>query len=82
MSECLTAHISTHKNLGDLATKVIPGGWKCDYFVGWLLYDITEDRPDHEAMAVSVQWDEEALSRFAKDRKKKSKRRHTWSSPL
>ena len=40
MGECLITHISTHDNLGDLATKIIPGGIKRERLVDMVLYDI------------------------------------------
>ena len=40
MGECLVAHISTNENLGDLATKLIPGGIKRSRLVDMVLYDI------------------------------------------
>jgi len=40
MGECLIAHIRTHLNLGDLATKLIPGGIKRSRLVDMVLYDI------------------------------------------
>lgn len=43
MGESLTAHIDTHSNPADLATKMIPGGQKRDRLVDMLLYDIAED---------------------------------------
>eukprot|EP00934_Nitzschia_sp_Nitz4_P006827 Nitzschia sp. Nitz4//scaffold434_size7771//2174//3312//NITZ4_009151-RA/size7771-exonerate_protein2genome-gene-0.20-mRNA-1//-1//CDS//3329551831//6817//frame0 len=46
MGEIKTAHISTHQNVADLATKVIPGGEKRKYLVSLVLYDIFDDRDD------------------------------------
>ena len=43
MGESLTAHISTHLNPGDLATKVIPGGQKRDFLVSLVLYYVADD---------------------------------------
>jgi len=43
MNECLTAHISTHENPADIATKVLPGGYKRDYLISLVLYDLTDD---------------------------------------
>ena len=40
MGECLITHISTHLNLGDLATKIVPGGAKQSNLVDMTLYDI------------------------------------------
>ena len=40
MGECLIAHIRTHLNLGDLATKLIPGGIKRSGLVDMVLYDV------------------------------------------
>ena len=40
MGECLITHIPTTDNLGDLATKLIPGGIKRSRLVDRLLYDI------------------------------------------
>jgi hypothetical protein len=42
MDESLTGHVSTHENMADLATKIIPGGQKRNHLVGMLLHDITE----------------------------------------
>ena len=42
MGECLTAHISTHENVADLATKILPGGRKRNYLVGLVLHDIVD----------------------------------------
>ena len=43
MDEFRTGHIDTNENQADLATKVIPGGYKRDHLVGKLLYDIVDD---------------------------------------
>lgn len=43
MGECLVGHISTHENLADIATKVLPGGQKRDHLIGLVLYDIIDD---------------------------------------
>lgn len=43
MGECVTAHISTHENVADLATKVLPGGQKRNKFVSMLLYDLADE---------------------------------------
>jgi hypothetical protein len=40
MGESLTSHISSKENPADLATKIIPGGQKCNYLVSKILYDI------------------------------------------
>ena len=40
MGECLVTHIPTGDNLGDLATKLIPGGIKRSRLVDMVLYDI------------------------------------------
>ena len=40
MGECLITHIPTGDNLGDLATKLIPGGIKRSRLVDMVLYDI------------------------------------------
>lgn len=40
MGECLIAHIGTHDNLADLATKIIPYGIKRCRLVDMILYDI------------------------------------------
>ena len=40
MGECLITHISTNLNLGDLATKLIPGGMKRSRLVDMILYDV------------------------------------------
>jgi hypothetical protein len=42
MGECRIAHISTHENVADIATKLIPGGQKRDHLVGKVLYDLTD----------------------------------------
>jgi len=40
--KCLRGHISTTENPADLATKLIPGGQKCDYLIGKFYYDICD----------------------------------------
>ena len=40
MGECLITHISTNLNLGDLATKLIPGGMKRSRLVDMILYNV------------------------------------------
>ena len=40
MGECLITHVPTNDNLGDLATKLIPGGIKRSRLVDRLLYDV------------------------------------------
>ena len=40
MGECLVTHIPTGDNLGDLATKLIPGGIKRSRLVDMVLCDI------------------------------------------
>ena len=40
MGECLVGHVSTHDNLADICTKLIPGGQKRDHLVGLILHDI------------------------------------------
>ncbi len=43
MGECLTGSmIESTKNPADLATKLIPGGWKRNYLIGKLLFDICD----------------------------------------
>ncbi len=42
MGECITCHISTHENVADLATKILPGGRKRDHLVGKVLHDIVD----------------------------------------
>ena len=42
MEECLTSHISTHHNPADIATKVLSGGWKRNYLIGLVLYDLCD----------------------------------------
>lgn len=42
MGECRIAHISTHENVADIATKLIPGGQKREHLVGKVLYDLTD----------------------------------------
>ena len=44
MGECLTTHVSTHLNLADIGTKVLPGGQKRDGLISMVLYDLTDDR--------------------------------------
>ena len=43
MGECLTGHVSTHKNPADLCTKVVPGGMKRDFLISLILYDLVDD---------------------------------------
>ena len=52
MGECLIAHISTHENPADLATKVLPGGRKCNYLIGKLLYDLADIDNDNAGRKV------------------------------
>ena len=40
MGESVMAHISTHENPADLATRIMQASQKCSYLVGKLLYDI------------------------------------------
>ena len=42
MGESLTVHIPTAENCAELATKIIPGGQKCDRLVGKLLFEIVD----------------------------------------
>ena len=42
MGETLTAHISTHENCADLATKVHGGGQKRNHLVSKVLYDLAD----------------------------------------
>jgi hypothetical protein len=42
MGETLTAHISTHENCADLATKVHGGGQKINHLVSKVLYDLAD----------------------------------------
>jgi hypothetical protein len=44
MDKCHTGHIDTNENQADLATKVIPGGYKRDHLVEKLLHDIVDDK--------------------------------------
>jgi len=37
-----TGHVSTHYNLSDICTKVVPGDNKRDNLVGVMLYDLTD----------------------------------------
>jgi hypothetical protein len=43
MDKCHTGHIDTNENQANLATKVIPGGYKRDHLVGKLLNNIVDD---------------------------------------
>ena len=43
MGECLVAHVRTHLNLADVATKIIPGGIKRSQLVDMLLYNIESE---------------------------------------
>jgi hypothetical protein len=43
MGECLTGHVSTHKNPADLCTKVVPGEMKRDFMISLILYDLVDD---------------------------------------
>ena len=43
MEGCLTGGIPTKQNPADLATKVIPGGMKCNHLTSMLMHDIVED---------------------------------------
>eukprot|EP00934_Nitzschia_sp_Nitz4_P008127 Nitzschia sp. Nitz4//scaffold260_size33533//228//6137//NITZ4_007876-RA/size33533-snap-gene-0.41-mRNA-1//-1//CDS//3329544674//8117//frame0 len=43
MGEIVTAHISTHENVADLATKVIPGGQKREYLLTKILFDLYDE---------------------------------------
>eukprot|EP00934_Nitzschia_sp_Nitz4_P001810 Nitzschia sp. Nitz4//scaffold191_size41780//52//5493//NITZ4_007461-RA/size41780-processed-gene-0.69-mRNA-1//1//CDS//3329540163//1810//frame0 len=45
MKEIITAHISTHENPADLATKVIPGGQKREYLTSKILFDLYDEHP-------------------------------------
>ena len=43
MGECLTTHISTHKNPADIGMKFLPGGRKRDYLISLILYDLVDE---------------------------------------
>jgi len=42
MGETLTAHVRSHENVADIATKVLHAGQKRDYLVSQLLYDLAD----------------------------------------
>ena len=42
MGEILTAHVRSHLNVADIATKVLHAGQKRDYLVSHLLYDLAD----------------------------------------
>ena len=55
MGEALITHVRTHQNLGDLATKIIPGGIKRSRLVDKILYDVesisaVDDDDDDDAI--------------------------------
>jgi hypothetical protein len=42
MNKCLAGHVSTHDNLADLCTKIVPGGQKQNHLVSLVLHDIAD----------------------------------------
>jgi hypothetical protein len=48
MNESRTGHIASEHNLGDLATKIIPGGAKRNGLIGLVMHDIVEGDHDFE----------------------------------
>ena len=53
MGETLTAHVDTHENLADLATKILLGGMKRNYLIDKIPYhvvdhDETEQQADND----------------------------------
>ena len=94
MGECLIAHIDTHENRADLATKIIPNGVKRDHLVDMLLHDIesiSKVSADEKATAASkptqvvrkvlkVSWSEKAEYVTPSADETKRKRKHTMTS--